>query len=64
LTPAARRVMKREENRLLRLLSRQFSLRHLASAGPSSSHKSQIVNRRAAVSLSKPVRATGGVSPK
>ena len=45
LTPAGRRVMKREENRLLRLLSRQFSLKHLANAGPSSSRKSQLVNR-------------------
>ncbi len=34
LTPADRGVMKREENRLLRMLSRQFSLRHLANAGP------------------------------
>ena len=34
LTPADRGVMKREENRLLLMLSRQFSLRHLANAGP------------------------------
>ena len=32
LTSVGRRVMKREENRLLRMLSRQFSLRHLANA--------------------------------
>jgi probable rRNA maturation factor len=33
LTPADRCVMKREENRLLRILSRQFYLRHLAIRG-------------------------------
>jgi len=58
LTPAGRRTMKREENRLLQMLSRQFSLRRLANAGPSSSRKSQIVNRRASVSLSRAARAT------
>ena len=46
LTPAGRRAMKREENRLLRMLSRQFSLRRLANAGPSPVRKSQITNRK------------------
>jgi probable rRNA maturation factor len=32
LTSAGRRVMKREENRLLRMLSRQFALKRLAHA--------------------------------
>ena len=42
-TPADRCVMKREENRLLRTLSGQFCLRHLANAGPRTG--SQIANR-------------------
>jgi len=46
LTPANRWVMKREENRLLRMLSRQFSFRHLANAGPSPAGTSHIVNRK------------------
>ena len=46
LTPADRHVMKREENRLLQMLSRQFSLRHLANAGFTPARKSQIVNRK------------------
>ena len=46
LTPANRCVMKREENRLLRMLSRQFSFRHLANAGPSPASTSPIVNRK------------------
>ncbi len=44
LTPVGRRVMKREENRLLRRLSRQFSLKQLANAGRV--RKSQAVHRR------------------
>jgi len=40
LTPANRCVMKREENRLLRMLSRRFSFRHLANARPSPARKS------------------------
>ena len=40
LSAADRRVMKREENRLLRILSRQFSLRQLANA------TAQIANRK------------------
>lgn len=59
LSTADRRVMKREENRLLRMISRQFSLKNLASAPPKSQigiRKSQI--RSACVSLSKPARAT------
>jgi probable rRNA maturation factor len=65
LTPAGRRVMKREENRLLRMLSRQFSLRGLANTGPSSGGKSRgtnrrssIANRTVSVSLSKTALAT------
>jgi len=46
LTPADRCVMKREENRLLGMLSRQFSLRRLANAGPSPARKSQIAIRK------------------
>ena len=40
LAAASRRVMKREENRLLRMLSRKFSLRHLANAA------APVVNRK------------------
>src|SRR5213596_1423422 len=43
LTLAGRCVMKREENRLLRMLSRRFSFRHLANPRPSPARKSQIV---------------------
>ena len=46
LTPAGRCVMKREENCLLGMLSRQFSLRRLANAGPSPARKSQIAIRK------------------
>ncbi|HEY2952113.1 MAG TPA: rRNA maturation RNase YbeY [Verrucomicrobiae bacterium] len=65
LTAAGRRAMKREENRLLRKLSIQFSLRHLANDGPlpagksrSTHRQSTIATRTACVSLSKPARAT------
>jgi rRNA maturation RNase YbeY len=58
LTPAGRSVMKHEENRLLRLLSRQFSLSHLANAGSAPARKSQMVNQAASVSLSKRTRVT------
>jgi len=58
LTPAGRSVMKREENRLLRLLARQFSLSHLANAGSSPARKPQMVTRAASVSLSKRTGAT------
>jgi len=46
LTPADRCVMKREENRLLRMLSRQFCLRHLANAGPPPARKAKIAIRK------------------
>ena len=58
LTPAGRGLMKREENRLLRLLSRQFSLSHLAKGGSSPAGKSQMATRAASVSLSKRTGAT------
>ena len=41
LKPVARRVMKREENRLVRLVAKEFSLSKLARAG-----QSQIANPR------------------
>jgi len=52
LTAGGRRVLKRKENRLLQMLSRQFRLSHLANAG----RKSQIGTP--SVSLSKPARIT------
>jgi len=58
LTPAGRSVMKREENRLLRLLSRQFSLSHLANPRSSPARKSRMATRAASVSLSKRPGAT------
>jgi rRNA maturation RNase YbeY len=45
-TPAARGAMRREENRLLRILSGQFALSRLARTDPPAARKSQIVNRR------------------
>ena len=47
LQPAGRRVMKREEDRLVRALSLQFSLKRLAKAGPAPARKSQAANRTA-----------------
>ena len=49
LTPSKRRVMKREENRLLRMLSRKFSFRHLANAGPLPARTSSSVKRQASI---------------
>ena len=45
LQPVARRVMKREENRLVRLLSRQLSFKRLATHTPSGPPRSPGVNR-------------------
>jgi len=58
LRPANRSVMKREENHLLRALSRQFSFGQLATAGLARAPKAPVANRPASVSLSKPARAT------
>jgi len=46
LQPIARRLMKREENRLVRLLSRQLSFKPLATSTRSGATQSPGVNRR------------------